>query len=127
MNLSLLSGTEFLYSFHNAIILCTVPCQPDAGFISSHWLREGAEFLHVHLHSSVWCIRLGKRNTEGKGDGDGDKKRNILFIIFPRGTFPVSSYSFLKVNLYPATSLSATQEHRLSVPGCTGMLLGAAR
>jgi hypothetical protein len=127
MNLSLLCGTEFLCYSHNAIILYTVPCQPYAGFISFHWIREGGEFLHIPFHSCL-LDTLKKRNTIGKWGGYGDKKRNIPFITFPRGKFPFCSYSFfLKVNLYPATSLSGTQEQCLNASGCSRMLLGAAR
>jgi hypothetical protein len=85
----------------------------------------------IFAHSlSRYCLldTVKKRNTKGKWGEHGDKERNILFIISPRGTFPFSSYSsFLKVNLYTATSLSATQEHCLNAPGSSRMLLRAAR
>jgi hypothetical protein len=85
MNLSLLHGTGFLYSFHSVIILYTVPCQRCAGFISSHCMRESVDFLPRSLSQLCLVYRLGERNTEGKWVGDGDKKRNILFVIFPPG------------------------------------------
>lgn len=85
----------------------------------------------IFAHSlPQFCLldTVKKRNTKGKWGEDGDKERNILFIIFPRGTFPFSSHSFfLKLNLYPGTSLSATQEHCLNAPGSSRMLLRAAR
>ena len=53
MNLSLLHGPEFLFSFLSAIILYIVPCQAYAGFISFHWMREDGKILHIPFHNSV--------------------------------------------------------------------------
>lgn len=128
MNLSLLHGPEFLFSFHSAIILYIVPCQAYAGFISFHWMREDGKILHIPFHNSVYQIGQKKEILRRKRGGDGDKNRNILFITFPGGTsryFPY--FFFLKVNLYPEISLSATQEHCFNASGYLRMLLTAAR
>ena len=128
MNLSPLHGTEFLSSFHSAIILYIAPCQRYAGFISFHWMREDGEILHIPFHSSVYKIRLEKKILSRKRGGDVDKKRNILFTTFPQGKFLSSRCSFLlKVNLYTAISLSPTQEDCFNAPGCLEMLLRATR